>query len=73
MDISSVDSLVSAPTAIAYSASKHAVTGMTKGSAAEVGPHNIRVNSVHPRIVKTPMADQPDVEKYLKQLEQDIP
>ena len=37
VNISSVDGLVSAPTAIAYSASKHAVTGMTKGAAAELG------------------------------------
>lgn len=73
VNISSVDGLVSAPTAIAYSASKHAVTGMTKGAAAELGQFNIRVNSVHPGIIKTPMAAQPDVEEYLKQLEQDIP
>ena len=73
VNISSVDGLVSAPTAIAYSSAKHAVTGMTKGAAAELGPHNIRVNSVHPGIIKTPMAAQDDVEEYLKQLEQDIP
>ena len=73
VNISSVDGLVSAPTAIAYSAAKHAVTGMTKGAAAELGPHNIRVNSVHPGIIKTPMAAQDDVEEFLKQLEQDIP
>lgn len=73
VNISSVDGLVSAPTAIAYSASKHAVTGMTKGAAAELGQHNIRVNSVHPGIIKTPMAAQDDVEAYLKELEKDIP
>lgn len=73
VNISSVDGLVSAPTAIAYSASKHAVTGMTKGAAAELGQHNIRVNSVHPGIIKTPMAAQDNVEAYLKELEKDIP
>ncbi|WP_066249969.1 SDR family NAD(P)-dependent oxidoreductase [Neobacillus drentensis] len=73
VNISSVDGLVSAPTAIAYSASKHAVTGMTKGAATELGQYNIRVNSVHPGIIKTPMAEQGDVAEYLKQLEQDIP
>src|SRR5690606_37158523 len=73
VNISSVDSLVSAPTAIAYSASKHAVTVLTKVAATEFGLLLIRVKSVHPGIIKTPMADQPDVEEYLKQLEQDIP
>ena len=73
VNISSVDGLVSAPTAIAYSASKHAVTGMTKGAAAELGPFNIRVNSVHPGIIETPMAEQGDVYEYIKQLEKDIP
>ena len=66
VNISSVDGLVSAPTAIAYSASKHAVTGMTKGAATELGQYNIRVNSVHPGIIKTPMAEQGDVAEYLK-------
>ena len=73
VNISSVDGLVSAPTAIAYSASKHAVTGMTKGAAAELGQFNIRVNSVHPGIIETPMAEQGDVYEYIKQLEKDIP
>lgn len=73
VNISSVDGLVSAPTAIAYSASKHAVTGMTKGAAAELGQFNIRVNSVHPGIVETPMAEQGDVYEYIKQLEKDLP
>lgn len=73
VNISSVDGLVSAPTAIAYSASKHAVTGMTKGAAAELGQHNIRVNSVHPGVIESPMAEQGDVAEYIKELEKDIP
>lgn len=73
VNISSVDGLVSAPTAIAYSASKHAVTGMTKGAAAELGQYNIRVNSVHPGVIESPMAEQGDVAEIIKKLEQDIP
>jgi SDR family mycofactocin-dependent oxidoreductase len=43
------------PFMIHYTASKHAVTGMTRGFAAELGRHGIRVNSLHPGGVATPM------------------
>ncbi|WP_336659838.1 mycofactocin-coupled SDR family oxidoreductase [Leucobacter sp. USHLN153] len=43
------------PFMIHYTASKHAVTGMTRAFAAELGKHSIRVNSVHPGAVMTPM------------------
>ncbi|MCU1477447.1 MAG: family mycofactocin-dependent oxidoreductase [Subtercola sp.] len=43
------------PFMIHYTASKHAVTGMTRAFAAELGKHHIRVNSVHPGAVNTPM------------------
>jgi SDR family mycofactocin-dependent oxidoreductase len=43
------------PFMVHYTASKHAVTGMTRAFAAELGRHSIRVNSIHPGAVNTPM------------------
>jgi len=43
------------PFMIHYTTSKHALVGMTRGFAAELGPHNVRVNSVHPGAVNSPM------------------
>lgn len=40
---------------LAYVASKFAVRGMSKAVAVEYGKHNIRVNSVHPGFIQTPM------------------
>lgn len=45
------------PGIFAYTASKWAVTGMTKSAAAELAADLIRVNSIHPGLVATPMLD----------------
>ena len=41
-----------------YAATKHAVEGMTKSMAIEWGPHGIRVNTVCPTFIRTPLAEQ---------------
>jgi SDR family mycofactocin-dependent oxidoreductase len=53
--ISSAAGLKMQPFMVHYTASKHAVTGMARAFAAELGPHSIRVNSVHPGPVNTAM------------------
>ena len=46
--------------AAAYSASKWGLRGLTKAAAMEYAPWKIRVNAVHPSIVRTPMVDGAD-------------
>lgn len=52
---SSVGAIIGNPEAVAYTASKHALTGIMKVAARELAPHNIRVNTVNPGLVDTPM------------------
>ncbi len=40
-----------------YAASKYALRGLTRSGALELGPHGIRVNSIHPGGVNTPMTN----------------
>ncbi len=47
---------VGAPNRAVYCASKHAIEGLTKAMGVELAPHGIRVNSVGPTFVDTPLA-----------------
>ena len=58
VNISSIDGLAGVARMGSYVASKFAVTGMTKTAALEWGRHGIRVNSVHPGVIASPMVDQ---------------
>lgn len=57
VNISSIDGLQSKNGLISYSASKFAIRGMTKTAAIEWGRFDIRVNSIHPGGVNTPMGN----------------
>jgi 3alpha(or 20beta)-hydroxysteroid dehydrogenase len=60
VNISSVDGMHGTPGIASYVASKFAVRGMTKVAALELGAFGIRVNSIHPGAIKTPMIDPPE-------------
>lgn len=57
--ISSVSGLKGTPFTGAYTAAKHGVTGLCRTLANELGEHKIRVNSIHPASVPTPMISDP--------------
>jgi NAD(P)-dependent dehydrogenase (short-subunit alcohol dehydrogenase family) len=38
-----------------YTASKHALLGLTKGTAADYAEHGIRINTVSPGVIRTPL------------------
>ena len=56
VNVSSQASLVALKGHISYGSSKAALDNITRVSAMELGAHNIRVNSVHPTVVMTPMS-----------------
>jgi NAD(P)-dependent dehydrogenase (short-subunit alcohol dehydrogenase family) len=55
INVSSQMGLVGAANRTIYCASKHALEGMTKAMAVEFGPQGIRVNTLCPTFVETPM------------------
>ena len=57
INISSTNGLAPVSHTAAYTASKFAVRGMTKVAALELGKDNIRVNSIHPGLIRTQMLD----------------
>src|SRR5689334_5068866 len=69
--ISSAAGVKLQPFMIHYTASKHAVTGMARAFAAELGKHSIRVNSVHPGPVVTAMGSPGMVEAIAKAADAD--
>ncbi len=60
VNVSSMWGIVGASGVAAYQASKGAVTMMTKNAAATYAPDNVRVNSVHPGFIWTPMTTAQD-------------
>ncbi|MCL1897914.1 MAG: SDR family oxidoreductase [Micrococcales bacterium] len=52
---SSILGLVGEATAVPYSAAKHGVSGMTKAAAALYAAQGVRINSVHPGYIDTPL------------------
>lgn len=60
INISSVEGMRGSPGLHGYTAAKYGVRGLSASLAVELGPHGIRVNSVHPGFIKTAMSARVD-------------
>ena len=58
VNTSSIAGFIGIENLSAYCASKHGVAGLTKSASVEYGKQGIRINSVHPGYVMTPLIEQ---------------
>jgi len=71
INISSINGLVGG--AVGYTDSKFAVRGLTKAVALQLAGLGIRVNSVHPGVIETPMVTEGDAVEVIKEFAKHIP
>lgn len=71
VNISSINGIVGG--AVGYTDTKFAVRGITKAAAMECSHYGIRVNSVHPGVIATPMVVQEDTKAAVEEFAKHIP
>ncbi|HZK24398.1 MAG TPA: glucose 1-dehydrogenase [Oscillospiraceae bacterium] len=71
INTSSINGLIAG--AVGYTDTKFAVRGMTKAASAELAPQGVRVNSIHPGIIETPMVTEGDAVEQIREYAKHVP
>lgn len=74
ISVASVCGVIAMPNRPAYTASKHAIVGLTKNLATDLASHGIRVNAIAPGTIRTPLTDAYyHDQEFLKDLDATVP
>lgn len=74
VNLASVGGLIGLSNRPAYSASKHAIVGLTKSLSRDLAPEGIRVNAICPGVIRTPMTESYWTdERFQRELEVVVP
>lgn len=73
VNIGSVEGHTILPEFSAYVATKHAISGLTKVAAREYADKGIRINTVCPGVIRTPLVETPGQKEVTDRLEKTIP
>jgi NAD(P)-dependent dehydrogenase (short-subunit alcohol dehydrogenase family) len=73
INIGSAAAVLAIPKALPYVVAKHAVVGLTRALAVDLGPYNINVNCICPGPVQTPLLDQTTTPTFRAEITKTIP